>query len=86
VLKIVVVAGDYRQAIGWLDRNALSPVDPQVKIITQDNALRQLRGIRITEDDRVVVIGTAWRRRDFHDVWEELQARGWNGEYETTEW
>lgn len=86
MLKIIIVAGDYRQAADWCRRHGLDEHDPQVKIINQGSSLRQLMGIRITDEDRVVVVGTAWRRRDFHDVWEEMQLRGWNGEYEATEW
>ncbi len=86
MLKVIVVAGDYRQAAEWCRSQGLEEQDPQVRILTQGSWQRMLMGIRLTEEDRVVVIGTAWRRRDFHDVWEELQTRGWNGEYESSEW
>jgi len=86
VLKVIVLAGDYGQAATWCRRHCLEEYDPQLRILSEGNWRRMVIGMHINEEDRVVVVGTAWRRRDFHNVWEELQRRGWNGEYEAAEW
>lgn len=83
MLKIIVVAGDFRQAALWCRHAGLEERDPQLTIVTEGSWLRRLMGTQITEEDRIVFVGTCWRRRDFQDIWDELVRRGWNQHYET---